>query len=100
MSKDEKPDPGVNHHANGTKLWEYIAEQAYCAYAATTNNKNFQGDEMPPFRGLPTRIKTAWNAAVRQAVDEYTDERHSPDVSRWKGWTPPQDRPVEGVFGG
>ena len=87
-------DPGPNFHANGTKTWEYIAEQAYNAYAALTGNKNFRGDEMPAFGDLPLPIRTAWDVAVRQAVDEYTDERASPDVSRWKGWARPQDRPV------
>lgn len=33
--------------------WDAIARFAYEAYAETTDNKNFRGEEMPRFDGLP-----------------------------------------------
>ncbi len=47
--------------------WQVIAESAYCAYAASTNNKNFLGQEMPVFSDLPEAIQAAW-VAVAQDV--------------------------------
>ncbi len=53
--------------------WRDIAVSAYRAYAASTGNKNFRGEPMPAFDDLTQAIKTAWEAAVRQA-----------DVDTWK----------------
>lgn len=49
--------------------WEQIAHAAYQAYAKTTDNKNFRGEEMPSFDALPEKIRDAWKSAVRGAVD-------------------------------
>jgi hypothetical protein len=48
--------------------WQAIAESAYCAYAASTNNKNFLGQEMPAFNDLPEAIKSAWMEAVQDVA--------------------------------
>ena len=40
------------------------ARLAYAAYAKTTDNKNFQGNEMPEFDKLPQQIQDAWWAAA------------------------------------
>lgn len=44
-----------------------VAAEAYAAYSASTDNKNFQGGEMPAFENLPPQIKDAWQAAVTRA---------------------------------
>jgi hypothetical protein len=48
---------------------------------------------MPPWDQLPTQIRTAWEAAVRQAGDCLDLERGGtlPDPQRWAGWTPPPE---------
>lgn len=71
--------------------WSEIAASAYRAYAASTGNKNFRGEPMPTFDALPQPIRTAWEAAVRQA-DRCRDvlaRGSAPDESRWAGWVPP-----------
>ncbi len=48
-----------------------LGRTAYAAYGKTTDNKNYQGNEMPAFDDLPENIKTAWEnaaAAVAAAV--------------------------------
>jgi len=47
--------------------WHDVAEAAYVAYSAATDNKNFRGEEMPPFDRLPPEIQKAWIAAARRA---------------------------------
>ena len=51
--------------------WYNVAMLAYEAYAQTTDNKNFRGEEMPKFGELPGKIQEAWIAAVRKACDVY-----------------------------
>lgn len=46
-----------------------IAQAAYAAYGESTDNKNFQGDEMPTWEDLPSAIKRAWMAAVEAILD-------------------------------
>jgi hypothetical protein len=70
--------------------WTDIAASAYKAYAASTNNKNFRGEEMPAFEDLPIPIRTAWQAAVRQ-VDQVLQ---NPELALgaeivWTNWVPP-----------
>ncbi len=74
--------------------WRDIAASAYRAYAASTGNKNFRGDPMPAFDNLPQAIKTAWEAAVRQA-DVSRAFSEDPAALReceqhWAGWIPPE----------
>ncbi len=73
--------------------WSDIASSAYRAYAASTGNKNFRGDPMPIFDDLPQAIKTAWEAAVRQAdrASHYVNDPSGLEASeqRWAGWVPP-----------
>jgi hypothetical protein len=71
--------------------WSDIAASAYRAYAASTGNKNFRGDPMPEFDALPQAIKTAWEAAVRQAgyCLTYRPTEKPLDEKRWAGWLPP-----------
>lgn len=38
------------------KEWSDIARHAYMAYSASTDNKNFRGEEMPAFENLPRSI--------------------------------------------
>ena len=76
--------------------WCEIAASAYRAYAASTGNKNFRGEPMPEFDQLPTPIKTAWEAAVRQAglcLNIRMAKDAPPDESRWSGWVPPHVKP-------
>lgn len=82
--------------------WREIAEMAYQAYAAVTDNKNYQGLPMPKFADLPVKIQTAWEAAVRHAwnvnvvgvtFDLTPEERERMLApSRWTGWVPPHMR--------
>lgn len=74
--------------------WRDIAASAYRAYAASTGNKNFRGEPMPAFDALPQPIRTAWEAAVRQAGHCLTSRMERiygppPDEQRWVGWVPP-----------
>lgn len=48
---------------------EDLARQAYEAYGATTDYKNFMGDPMPTWRELPLRIREAWVAASLRVRD-------------------------------
>ena len=71
--------------------WSEIAKSAYLAYAASTDNKNFRGEEMPKFEDLPIAIQTAWECAVRQ-TGRCLNERGEHfagnlDEQFWKGWT-------------
>jgi len=49
--------------------WYNVAKEAYRAYAAVTDNKNFRGDEMPKFSELPEEIQNAWEAACQKSID-------------------------------
>jgi hypothetical protein len=65
-----------------------IAASAYRAYAASTGNKNYQGNPMPAFDDLPQPIQTAWEAAIRQAENCFLN-KHPGDEQTWQGWVPP-----------
>lgn len=41
-----------------------LAEEAYLAYGAVTDFKNFRGEPMPQFKDLPETIQKAWEAAA------------------------------------
>ena len=69
--------------------WIEVAASAYRAYSASTGNKNFRGDPMPIFEDLPEPIKTAWQAAVRQAFSCYLVGREALEGElAWAGWVP------------
>ncbi len=86
----------MSNQAEVGMAWSDIAASAYRAYAVSTANKNFRGDPMPVFDDLPQPIKTAWEAAVRQAdvASAYTEDPSGLKASeqRWSGWTPPHLR--------
>lgn len=44
---------------------EQLAEQAYQAYGAVTDFKNYQGLPMPKWAELPPKIREAWCAATK-----------------------------------
>ncbi len=70
--------------------WSDVAASAYRAYAASTGNKNFRGDPMPAWFNLPQAIRTAWEAAVRQAGSVLNGGSYGLDIEqRWSGWNPP-----------
>lgn len=76
--------------AQAGMAWRDIAASAYRAYAASTGNKNFRGEQMPGFADLPRPIQVAWQAAVRQVGECF----NSPDYAlaneqSWAGWQPP-----------
>lgn len=77
--------------ATAGMAWSDIAASAYRAYAASTGNKNFRGEPMPAFSDLPQPIKTAWEAAVRQAGICLDSTMGDPTAREqyWNGWTPP-----------
>jgi len=47
-----------------------LARLAYQAYGDSTGQKNFRGEQMPPFEQLPIGITHAWVAAVQRVRDE------------------------------
>ncbi len=57
----------INHQAWLKQVeenkWKQVKE-AYHRYGATTDFKNFQGNQMPEFDALPETIKNAWMAAI------------------------------------
>ena len=61
----------INTMQKGVNMetWIEIARAAYQAYAKTTDNKNFRGEEMPSFDALPEKIREAWKSAVRGAIE-------------------------------
>jgi len=71
--------------------WSEIVKSAYLAYSASTDNKNFRGEEMPKFEDLPIAIQTAWECAVRQTGNclRLAGEHHAGnlDEQSWKAWT-------------
>jgi len=48
---------------------EDLARQAYEAYGATTDHKNFLGQPMPTWEQLPPKIQQAWVAASLRVRD-------------------------------
>lgn len=48
---------------------EKLAKLAYHAYGKVTNFKNYQGLPMPEWADLTEKIKEAWVAACRAAVE-------------------------------
>ncbi|MGW6518557.1 hypothetical protein [Streptomyces sp. NPDC054962] len=49
-----------------------LAQAAYEAYAASTDNKSVRGEELPPWTGLTTPVQNAWQLsaeAVRHRVE-------------------------------
>jgi hypothetical protein len=91
----------MSQYATDGRGWTEVAASAYRAYAASTGNKNFRGDPMPGFDDLPLPIKTAWEAAVRQARDlmETPHDEDAPGEQRWQGWVRPQDQAAEREVG-
>lgn len=81
----------MSESASPGMAWSDIASSAYRAYAASTGNKNYQGNPMPAFDDLPAPIRVAWEAAVRQAGDclKVQMEGPAPDEQHWAGWLPP-----------
>ena len=79
--------------------WSAIAASAYRAYAASTGNKNFRGEEMPAFDDLPFEIRTAWGASVRQVADIMTngvDAINGDGEQRWTYFRPPMETEARG----
>jgi len=56
-----------------------LAEEAYHRYAQVTEFKNFKGDPMPTFAGLPERIQAAWEAVMSPPVAEPTAKNPYPN---------------------
>jgi len=52
-------------------LYLNLAKLAYEAYGKTTNNKNYQGLEMPAWQDLGETIQLAWKNAAK-AVSDWT----------------------------
>lgn len=50
-----------------------IASDAYEAYGRVTDFKNYQGLEMPKWETLPAQIRLAWTAAVKAAVESFSE---------------------------
>ena len=46
-----------------------LAREAYTAYGAVTNFKNFRGEPMPEFDALPETIQDAWKEAARRVAE-------------------------------
>lgn len=67
--------------------WDEVAASAYRAYAASTGNKNFQGNPMPDFAALSRPIQLAWECAVRQAVAVQENPNAVLEEGRWSKWT-------------
>jgi len=80
--------------AVGGMAWDEIAASAYRAYAASTGNCNFRGEPMPAFADLPAPIRTAWEAAVRQAETcLHRDAEHARErEASWAEWVSPAVR--------
>jgi hypothetical protein len=88
-SDREAPDTGELQAVAGPP-WSDVAASAYRAYAASTGNKNFRGEPMPAFDDLPVSIRSAWQAAVRQAGDVLQGGSYGLDTEqRWAGWEMP-----------
>jgi hypothetical protein len=60
--------PRTNKRLLGGEDRDRLGQQAYEAYGAVVDFKNFAGDPMPKWLDLPTKIQAAWRAA---AVDLY-----------------------------
>ena len=76
-------------------LWSHVASQAYDAYGAYTDHKNFMGGKMPEWKELPQAVRTAWECAVRHVwlvIGCSAMAREAVDVStdRWKGFRQPE----------
>lgn len=70
--------------------WRDIAASAYRAYMASSENKNYMGVTLPPWNYLPASQQTAWEAAVRQAVDVAQGGSYGLDIeTKWYGWKSP-----------
>lgn len=77
-------------YAEAGMAWRDIAASAYRAYAASTGNKNFRGEQMPEYENLPRPIQVAWEAAVRQVGNCFNSPDHALATEQsWAGWQPP-----------
>lgn len=52
--------------ADPTLTVDQLAEEAYSAYGAVTDHKNYLGEPMPAWGDLPPRIQAAWRGAARK----------------------------------
>ena len=50
-------------------VWEKVAKEAYEAYCQLVDYKAFNGDDLPSWEDADERIKKAWIAAIRRAVE-------------------------------
>lgn len=55
-------------NATGALELDIVARHSYEAYAHSTHNKNFQGNEMPTWADLPEAIRVAWTAAIKTSL--------------------------------
>lgn len=93
---NELRDQIANQATPLPKSHEEIAKMAYAAYSASTDNKNYRGEEMPTWDALPVKIKTAWECATRQVVG-FAVDGYEKDTAKWNGYVPPQYREKEGL---
>ena len=78
------------YEAQAGMAYRDIAASAYRAYAASTGNKNFRGEQMPAFEDLPRPIQIAWQAAIRQAEScMLTPGVALAEEGSWATWLPP-----------
>jgi hypothetical protein len=81
--------------AEAGRAYVDITESAYKAYVASLNFTDYLGNQILNWEDLPTSLKIAWEAAIRQAL-YYKDVKHNEeplDERRFLGWKPPQYRP-------
>lgn len=83
-----------------------LSEDAYGAYAAVTDGKNFRGEPMPPFAELPPAIQRAWQAAADYCAQQAQPEQakliqllnknlvveRNRNLELWKEWSKIEDR--------
>ncbi len=62
-------------------LIDVLAEEAYAAYGAVTDFKNYQGLPMPQWHELPEKIREAWKAATQHVWNRARDMSAAEDES-------------------
>lgn len=53
---------------------EWFGRLAYTAYGTATDNKNYQGNEMPDWYNLPDNIRHAWVCAAQAVIDNHAEK--------------------------
>lgn len=87
---DPEQRPQVKVNWGDSEAWVKIARSAYEAYASSVGGRAFDGSPLPDWDNVSQPIRTAWEAAVREASAVFIGQEADP--SQWAGWVSPNTK--------